>query len=69
MCIHMTPAIRLQNARVCLDSALEACPHWDLECDGTTDHDCCHRVDEARKEKLAALKALRSAETPKPTRR
>jgi len=44
---------RLINAKLRLQRAREACPHWDQESDGGTDcdmntRDCCIEVYEAR---------------------
>lgn len=47
-----SPIIRLQDARDELDRAYAACPHGDYEA-GTHEgaaHECCYRVDEARRE-------------------
>ena len=44
-----SPQIQLVNARVALDNARNACPHWDFESDGGAD-ECCYRVAEAQRE-------------------
>ncbi len=45
---------RLADARRDRQRAAEACPHWDMETDGSG-HDCCDALDAAER-RLAELK-------------
>jgi hypothetical protein len=53
---------RLINAKLRLQRAREACPHWDQESDGEG-HECCYDVDDAsralRRAKQTAAKGER----------
>ncbi len=50
-----SPQIALAAAHRELDTARDACPHWDLECDGAHS-ECCYRVDDAKRALKTAKK-------------
>jgi len=55
---HLAP-LRLEHAQRRYRQALNNCPHWDYESDGTTGLPCCVEVAEADHEKELARRAAR----------
>jgi nitrite reductase/ring-hydroxylating ferredoxin subunit len=44
-----SPQIELATARNELLAARDECPHWGFESESEETHECCYRVDDARR--------------------